>query len=209
MLMNVFTFPIRDHLVVFRGHTKELFILNPTARWIWESLASGRKADDVSREMAEHFSLSPQAILKDIQYTLADWDEKGLEPGNAQDLEKEPLQRSSGLFNPHKIKLPEGAPVSFERDYSFGQRNISLRDYTDELGGLLAPLFEGFPPVSGSSDVDRIVVFKIKHEFVVAQNDLETGRDASVVAAVGVIIVGSYVILMFAEITSNPVKSCT
>lgn len=186
--MNVYTYPLNNHLVVFRPQDKQLFILNPTAQWIWESRAVGFDPGEIARNMAERFSLPLDNANADVQKTLSQWSASHLEPGRSQPVPKNsaPCQSNGVVYK--KAALPNGGAVTFEKCFRFGQSDITIRDYTGVLADLVEPLTRNLPPAAQRETQGHVDILMDDHMFVVTHNGLETGRDASDIAAVGLVV---------------------
>jgi hypothetical protein len=71
-------FPVEDHTLIVRPGAERLFLLNSTARFIWDTYAeSGDEAACVAA-LAGAFGLSPAHVAQDVAATLATWDAGGL-----------------------------------------------------------------------------------------------------------------------------------
>jgi hypothetical protein len=186
--MSVYSFPLNRHLVVFRPEDKQLFILNPTARWIWKHRAAGAAPDDIALSMTDRFSLSLDAAKADLQRTLTQWSASGLKPGQSQPISKsDPPCRSNGVAYTPVSRSHDGG-ATFERRIRFGQSYIVVRDYTGALSDLLDPLILSLPSADLQHQQGHVDIFRDDDMFVVSHNALETGRDKMDIAAVGLVV---------------------
>jgi hypothetical protein len=82
-------FPFADCLLVIPRREPRLFLLNPTARMIWEELAQGVPPDDMAARLAAHYGVPPARVRADVEAIVAEW--------RAHDLltEKSPRQPSA------------------------------------------------------------------------------------------------------------------
>jgi hypothetical protein len=66
-------FEFEDSLLVIPRHEPRLFLLNPTARMIWEELARGVPPDDVAAGLSTRFGVPPSLVHADMAAILAEW----------------------------------------------------------------------------------------------------------------------------------------
>lgn len=174
--MVVYTFPIEKHLVVFRPRDRHLFILNPTARWIWDAWARDARSDEIASEMSAHFNIPTDTVLKDIQQTLSQWSVEGLEPGqSAQSIVADPPCETAAP----NVRVSLHGQVCFQGCYLFGATEVVVRLYTSDLKPLFEPLLSGLKSKDREMNRDNqnvVEVIKDKDQYVVAHNRTEVGR---------------------------------
>jgi hypothetical protein len=73
-------FPLEDGLVVARPDVQGLFLLNGSARLVWEQAASGKSAVDIAQRLISVYGVSPDVADQDVAATLAGWSESLLAP---------------------------------------------------------------------------------------------------------------------------------
>ena len=165
-----------------------MFILNPTAQWIWESRAAGLDPGEIARNMADRFSLSLDAAKADLQKILSQWAASDLEPRQTRPIsEGEATCRSDGVVY-REASRHLGGPALFERVVHFGKADIIIRDYTGVLTDLLEPLTRNLPRAGLQAGQGQVDIFMDDNQFVVSHNGLETGRDDLDIAAVGLVV---------------------
>ncbi|HVC19511.1 MAG TPA: PqqD family peptide modification chaperone [Vicinamibacterales bacterium] len=67
-----------DGLVLYGGRSRQLYILNPTASFIWLRCAEGVALPDVAAELADVFPASRETVEQDAWTMAADWLAQGL-----------------------------------------------------------------------------------------------------------------------------------
>lgn len=73
-------FPIDDGLVLVRQDVCGLFLLNSSARLLWNELQRGVSHDEVVSSFAAHFGIPVEVARRDIEATLAAWRQGLLAP---------------------------------------------------------------------------------------------------------------------------------
>lgn len=58
--------------VLYHRDSREALVLNPTASWLWEQLASRRTADELAAALQQQYGLSPDQASHDVDQFLAD-----------------------------------------------------------------------------------------------------------------------------------------
>ncbi len=158
--MSIHTFPLDDHLVIFRPADKRLFILNQTAAWIWQAVTNGLQTDEIIELLTSHFHMSMEETERDVQTTLDQWDEQGLDPAR-------PDKGSAGETSPplptaaiDSMALSVDVPISLQLHYHFGQSTFTLNDYTPDLGAHIQPLLASLATADRKNTENRIELFK-------------------------------------------------
>jgi hypothetical protein len=80
----VWQFPLADELVVARADVEGLFLLNGTARFLWEQFNDGADLTQTVQEFAARYGVPERLAKQDIEATLAGWSQGLLSvaPGN-------------------------------------------------------------------------------------------------------------------------------
>src|SRR5579863_2517706 len=66
-------YPIGDEIVIARRDVQGLFLLNATARLIWDQLNRGAAAAEILQSFVSRFEVPPPLARQDIEATLAGW----------------------------------------------------------------------------------------------------------------------------------------
>jgi hypothetical protein len=188
--MSVYTFPLNNHLVVFRPVDKRLFILNPTAAWIWKAVAERIKTSEIIKLLAEHFDISTEDAERDVHAVLDQWSEYSLEPKQSNKETKHlatPTASTRGASPDNKM-LPTDAQISFQGNYYYGQSSFTITDYTPDLEPYLSPLLASLQAADGKNSRNRIAIFKDSNEYVVFSENIELERSRNQLVAIGRII---------------------
>lgn len=80
---DVRAFLLDGELVLHDERRSRLFALNPTASFIWSSLASGLESGTVAAELSQATGISLDHAKRDIQTMLSAWDDAKLMVGSA------------------------------------------------------------------------------------------------------------------------------
>lgn len=52
---------------------RDVYLLNPVSTWVWEAFAAGLNEQTIADALAEHFKLSPDQALADVQKMAVEW----------------------------------------------------------------------------------------------------------------------------------------
>jgi hypothetical protein len=58
--------------VLYHRDSRKALVLNPSASWLWEQLASTRSRDQLADALRERYSLSSDQAARDIDQFLSD-----------------------------------------------------------------------------------------------------------------------------------------
>ena len=72
------SFPFEDSLVVARPPIPGLFLLNPTARVVWEYLRDGLDLEQAAGELSAAAGVALEVVRHDIHASVAEWEQQGL-----------------------------------------------------------------------------------------------------------------------------------
>ncbi len=188
--MSVYTFPLDNHLVIFRPVDKRLFILNPTAAWIWEAVAEGLKTSEIIKLLAQHFNVSTEDAERDVHSVLDQWSEYSLEPNQPNKETKHLATPTSSMrgASPGNKMLPANAQIFFQGNYYYGQSSFTLTDYTPDLEPYLSPLLASLQAADEENPKNRIAIFKDSNEYVVFSENIELERTPIQLVAIGRVI---------------------
>ena len=73
MLRGNDVFPFEGCLLVIPRREPRLFLLNPTARTIWEELAKAVPPDDVAAGLAARYGMPLAQVRADVEAIVAEW----------------------------------------------------------------------------------------------------------------------------------------
>lgn len=159
---GLWQFPLEDELVVVRPDLEGLFLLNATARLLWEERSRGASPEDAVRTFVDTFGVSADLARTDIEATLAQWSAGVL----AQRCVTEPPARGW-----EAIRRFSGNAESVTIDCALNGHtfrvNLEAGDLVEEivprLTLLSAPLQHGQAPLTTFTLVngpDRVFVFR-------------------------------------------------
>ncbi|OOZ44760.1 PqqD family peptide modification chaperone [Solemya velum gill symbiont] len=128
-------YKLDDELVVFRKGCDELFILNHTARFIWEKWRSGLSYDEISSLYQEQFDIPPETANNDVLSTMGEWTARGLiGPITQSEVENgEVLASLPGLSDSDHTSSVE--------HYRLATVQFAIRYANSELHQTISPLF--------------------------------------------------------------------
>ena len=183
--MAIHTFPLNNHLVIHQPAGQRLFILNPTASWIWQSIADGTRPAELIDQLAEHYTAPREDFEDDVFATLEQWADQGLDPALPN---KQSDKQQSGQTEPDVNCLPLAGDICYQNHYHYGQTTFSLTGYCQDLEPYFSPLFASLRTVDRQKTENKIEVFKEKEVYVIACNQVELERTPLALVAVGRVI---------------------
>src|ERR1700722_16664025 len=71
--MNLWEFPIEDFLVLAWPDAPGLYILNPSARSIWEAFKSDTPLAELVQEFASTYNIPSALAEQDVTQTINEW----------------------------------------------------------------------------------------------------------------------------------------
>ena len=182
--MHIHTFAIDQHLILFRPADQRLFILNPTASWIWQALGGDVSVSEIIQSLAAHYTISTEDIEADINATLQTWLSQGLNPSSVNEAEEQlPVQPVTV-----KMELPANSTSNFQTHFQYGRSNFTLDDYTPDLKPNFRPLLASLGTVEQKNTVNRIAVYKDRDNYVIGCNEIELERTPLEAVAVGRVV---------------------
>ena len=132
---DIWEFPVEDFSVLARPDVPGLYILNGSARFIWDTLKAGDTFAGLVREFVSKYGVRPELASQDVTRTLSDW-------------------RSSLLSPEAAIASPSTAPAIdrlsaktavLSGDYVVHGKNIRVILPTPELAEEIGPRLESLP----------------------------------------------------------------
>ncbi len=113
ILDNLITRRLDDGLVVARPGGHRLFVMNASARFIWEQRANGASDTEIPHRLADHYGIELAEAESDYRKTLERW-------------------RFDGLT----------APLGSRRSYEIGGTGFSVEYATSDIEAIVAPILE-------------------------------------------------------------------
>lgn len=102
---EICSFPIEDDLLIFDLRTSQLFRLNETAAFFWQGLGLGCTRDDLIRTLATSAGSPVEALQRDMDGLLQQWQTFGLIGNKESDTNNE--ERDQPLFSPFQLDEDE------------------------------------------------------------------------------------------------------
>ena len=132
---DLWEFPTGGFLVLVRPDLPGLYILNQSARLIWQAIKSGVPFTELVREFASSYDIPHELALGDIERTLDDW--------RLSLLSRE----STPPFPSRTAKATVCSTADFlDRNYLIHGKNVRVILQTSELAEEIAPRLESLPP---------------------------------------------------------------
>src|SRR5271166_2650926 len=71
-------FPLNNGLIIARSGGHRVFVMNASARFIWELLETGMAPAQIPSRMAAHYGIDVSQAERDLRRTLEQWRREGL-----------------------------------------------------------------------------------------------------------------------------------
>jgi len=145
---DLWEFPTGNFLVLARPGVSGLYILNSSARLLWESLKSGSSVSEATRDFASAYNVPLEIAERDVHRAVDEW-----RTGLCAERRKSLPRRAFPTGN-----LRSSPPDFFVRDYVVHRRNVRVILQTSELAEEIAPRLESLPNAPSAPDfVFRVV----------------------------------------------------
>jgi len=171
-------FPFEDCLLVIPRREPRLFLLNPTARTIWEQLDRGRAPDEVTAALAARFDVPKDRVRADVDAILAEWrTHRLLAPGSPPAASP---ADGEAMFRP----VPPPGSFHSEHVYSLCGRPIRLRFEGAEIEQAVHPPL-AHSEIPSSRAPDGVDVLRDGTGYLVVCNGDDIERAATLEEALG------------------------
>jgi hypothetical protein len=171
-------FEFEGCLLVIPRHEPRLFLLNPTARTIWEGIDQGRAPDEVAARLAADFDVPKDRVRADVEAILAEWRaHRLLVPGSppaASPADGETMVRTA----------PASGSFHSEHVYSLCGRPIRLRFAAADIERAIHPPIAHSTVPAGQA-TDGIDVLRDATGYLVVCNGDDIERAANLEEALG------------------------
>jgi hypothetical protein len=154
---SVHQYDLDDHLVVSREGADRVQLLNPLAKYIWDSIREGQKVEVIAAEVARHFDILQEQALVDVNSVIAQWNH-----GLSAEPRPQQLRTSS---SPPKALYSRWQP-EVESRFGFPRFSVHVRYDSHEIAGLVA-LMLGYLAVPSAENPD--------HDMDIVANDSGQG----------------------------------
>jgi hypothetical protein len=77
---SLWQFPLGDELVLARRDVQGLFLLNGTARFLWDEVSRGASLHEIEQTFVTRYGVPPALARQDIEATLGGWSQSLLGP---------------------------------------------------------------------------------------------------------------------------------
>lgn len=186
--MRVYTFPLEENLVALRPGNKGLFILNETAKFIWEDFVDQIEPAEIAVRLANRFNIPLDIVRQDVELTLSDWASKSLidAPSNGSTFDSD-----QALFP--KPSIPSVSEKIIQSAYSQStyqlfNKQFTIRYQTRDLQNLVHPLLSHLELSSSHKGENHINFLSDDAKYIVIKNDKIIGYEALDYRAIGFLI---------------------
>jgi hypothetical protein len=145
---DLWEFPVEDFLVVAQPHVPGLYILNPSARLVWDLLKSATPIAELVRQFASTYDIPGEVAAQDVTRTLDDW---------RSGLLSRQQDSSSRVATPPEVAVSSGTDF-FAQDYLVLGKNVRVILQTSELADEIAPRLKSIPHAPSVPDFTFRVV---------------------------------------------------
>ncbi len=145
---DIWEFPVEECYVLARADFPGLYILNSSARILWDIAKGGVPYADLVRKFASRFDAPPDQVERDVEQVLTTWQSGLLSPPA-----KERFQFETDWEVP---AIP--ALDCFSRDYSVHHKNVRIALQTCELVEEIVPRLESLMPAHSAPDIHFRVI---------------------------------------------------
>ena len=175
-------FPFEEGLVIFRNGANRLFMLNATARLVWEHFLQGLSPDDIAVRLTEFYGIPLETAQRDVHATLDDWHAQGLLGEITSDPENPgpspiPTEDSAESFSGGTD--PNCPPRNGKRNYVFLGKPFSIRFGSADLEATVHP---SYAHLTSSSEAPSSTPFELVSEgghYLLLRDGLELVRTSS------------------------------
>jgi hypothetical protein len=133
LLRRLVAVPLGDWLVVPRGTDARTYLLNPLARWLWESLAAGEPLPALVDEIAAATGRPTAEVATDAAGLLARWRAEGLLDPAGPPAAIDQAARDARLA---ALDEPGRVPLATEA-FQVGERPVAVRFHDAETRALV------------------------------------------------------------------------
>jgi len=165
---QIWEFPVADFLILARPDVPGLFILNQSARLIWELLRVVSSTEEAARELSLACNIPVDLASRYLEQTMAEW--------------------RSGLLSPRSATPPPaGTPPcpsishnAFSCDCHIANQRIRVVLHDPELLEEIAPRLEGLM-TSSSDEIDCVFnVIRNENSFYIFRDSVLVAREADI-----------------------------
>jgi hypothetical protein len=175
---GIWEFPIGDFLVLARPDVAGLYILNPSARFIWDTLKAVVPVAELVQAFAGTYDIPLEVAARDVEQTLSQW-QSGLLAEQGSSL---------SAASPAPTGIPDrSAEDCFTRDYLIQGKSVRIILQTAELVDEIAPRLESLQYAPSAPDF----TFKVVEDpdgFRIYCNEICVANQDSVAAARGILL---------------------
>jgi hypothetical protein len=152
---DVWEFEIEDFLVLARPDVHGLYLLNSSARFIWQLVKAGLPSAEVVRELASAYHIDPDVAARHVRQTLDGW-RSGLRSVQPEAT----VQPESAASADVRVEPPafQKKAARFSHNYLIEGKSVQIILETAELAEEIIPRFESIPSAPSAPDfVFRVV----------------------------------------------------
>lgn len=133
-------FPVTGGLVLAIPGQEGLYLLNPSAAFIWAELSQGSSPDRISTRLADAFQISVEVARRDVDSTLDDWTRTALippKPTESRFTEPRPVGSGTGASSKNRLQIPAAETIA--ATYLLNDKHFRITLDSPELESEIAP----------------------------------------------------------------------
>ena len=171
-------FELDNHLVLLREGADRVHVLNPLAKYIWDSLEVGTVPEFIAKEIAQNFAISQAQALQDVTNAIDQW---------SLELSKLSLNVQQSIKSAPTRSIPQHWKAVTEIVFRFPRFLIRVRfatqGVTDYLKPMLAHLVCSW---TGQTDHTMDLIVQGNKHFIVIDGEIteiaSSAKDVAVLA---------------------------
>ena len=175
---NTRTIPFEDGLVVVRFPYPCLFLLNATARYVWDCFSDGQNVEQAALALSVACEIPLEITRRDVAAAVALWHQQGL---LGPLLTNHPEIKFISKRSPESSTVGTAIlpPTGIRRDYRFMGKSISLFYEDSDLENAVHPRFDGLASAQEGASSVSIEIFREGPECIISQHGREPIHCAS------------------------------
>jgi peptidoglycan-N-acetylglucosamine deacetylase len=131
------SFAFEELRVLVRPRHSTLYILNQSAGFLWDTLASGSSESEAARELADCYGIAEDLAVSDVRTALEDWRHRGLIGPKSPEME----DPGPWPFLPATVPAPALDEFAEQREYRLLDAPFVIRYQTAAIAAAIHPRF--------------------------------------------------------------------
>ena len=176
------------HLILYQQVSKRLYALNSTGQLVWEFYKKGFAEESIADHLAEEFTISGDAALKDVETCIAAWKQAGIFDPVDTSVDSSPHRQVLLDTVQCGFALPEDSFWYSRHSFKLAARTIRGAFGDPELEKTLIPILAHLEVGNDGAAQQSFGIWHEKGNFFVALNNGAIHRTDSLHQAVGWIL---------------------